>query len=534
MTELTSSMSLENCSSSKLPRGSLLKEQEIELALIFSATVEFLLQSKANIRGYEKRLRFVEQPVAPTPDPKTGDPEMIDRYYESVNVEQEVACLILSCMSPDQQRTLEKFNAYDMLKELKTMFEEQAKQELFEIVKAFHACKQEDGQSVSSYLLKMKSYLDTLECLGFAMLKELGVSLIFNSFNKDYDQFIQNYNMHSMGKMIVELHAMLKLHEKGIPKKAETPVVLTIREHRIQKDKKKLQGAKGKDKGKNRLVYGPKPKILPLPKRDNLEKNSIFHHYKEVGYWRKNSPSYHAELKKRKNAGEASTSGIFTIELYAFPNKSWVYDTGHIYNTFLTLQKASRIHGLLNTSGSDVGFELIQENDTQPSKSTSKRQDEVEPAKVEPHSVEVHICSSGRIFKHLIDMLDAMNTEMQSMKDNQVWCLVDVPLSGLTVRSKWLFKKKIDMDGNVHIFKARLVEKGYTQIYDIDYGETFPLVTNIRAIKILLAITPFYDYEIWKMDVKTAFLNGHLSEDVHMVQLEGFVDPNHPSKVCKL
>ncbi|GJZ79346.1 retrotransposon protein, putative, ty1-copia subclass [Tanacetum coccineum] len=57
---------------------------------------------------------------------------------------------------------------------------------------------------------------------------------------------------------------------------------------------------------------------------------------------------------------------------------------------------------------------------------------------------------------------------------------------------------------------------------------------EIRAIRILLAIAAFYDYEIWQMDVKTAFLNGHLSEDVYMVQPEGFVDPKHPNKVCKL
>ncbi|GKE98859.1 hypothetical protein Tco_0022210, partial [Tanacetum coccineum] len=89
---------------------------------------------------------------------------------------------------------------------------------------------EEEGQSVSSYLLKMKSYLDTLERLGYAMPNELGVNLILNSLNKDYDQFVQNYNMHNMGKTIAELHAMLKLHEKGISKKAVTPVVLAIRE----------------------------------------------------------------------------------------------------------------------------------------------------------------------------------------------------------------------------------------------------------------------------------------------------------------
>nr|GEY13543.1 retrovirus-related Pol polyprotein from transposon TNT 1-94 [Tanacetum cinerariifolium] len=86
------------------------------------------------------------------------------------------------------------------------------------------------------------------------------------------------------------------------------------------------------------------------------------------------------------------------------------------------------------------------------------------------------------------------------------------------------------MDGNVHTFKARLVEKGYTQTYNIDYGETFSPVVDIRAIRILLAIAAFYDYKIWQMDIKTTFLNGHLSENIYMVQPEGFVDPKHLGK----
>ncbi|GKB34795.1 hypothetical protein Tco_0879737, partial [Tanacetum coccineum] len=192
---------------------------------------------------YEKKMKFVEQPIGPAHDLETTDSDTIYKYYESINLEQEV--------------------------------------ELLETVKAFHACKQEDGQSVSSYLLKMKSYPDTLERLGYVMPKELGVSLILNSLNKDYDQFIQNYNMHSMGKTLAELHAMLKLHEKGIPKNAETLIMLAIHEGKIQKDKKKPQGAKGKARGKNMLTYAPKTKILPPPKRENPEKDSICHHYKE-------------------------------------------------------------------------------------------------------------------------------------------------------------------------------------------------------------------------------------------------------------
>ncbi|GJV27726.1 retrotransposon protein, putative, ty1-copia subclass [Tanacetum coccineum] len=93
--------------------------------------------------------------------------------------------------------------------------------------------------------------------------------------------------------------------------------------------------------------------------------------------------------------------------------------------------------------------------------------------------------------------IDAMNAEIQSIMDNMVWVLVDLPSSCKIVRSKWLFKKKTDMDGIVHTYKAYLVAKGYTQLYGVDYEETFSPVVDIRAIRIHISIAAFYDYEIW-------------------------------------
>nr|GFB65280.1 putative retrotransposon Ty1-copia subclass protein [Tanacetum cinerariifolium] len=130
--------------------------------------------------------------------------------------------------------------------------------------------------------------------------------------------------------------------------------------------------------------------------------------------------------------------------------------------------------------------------------------------------------------------LDAMNVEMQSMKDNDVWVLVELPPNARTIGSKWLFKKKTDMDGAIYIFKARLVAKGFTQTYGVDYEETFSPVVDIRTIRILIAIVAYYDYEIWQMDVKTAFFNGHLFEEVYMEQPNGFVNQKYPNHVCKL
>ena len=130
--------------------------------------------------------------------------------------------------------------------------------------------------------------------------------------------------------------------------------------------------------------------------------------------------------------------------------------------------------------------------------------------------------------------LEAMKYEMQSMYDNQVWTLIDPPNGLKTIGCKWVFRKNIDMDGNVHTLKARLVAKGFKKTHGVDYDETFSPMVMLKSIRILLAIAGYYDYEIWKMDVKTTFLNGKVLEDVYMTQLEGFVSPENVGKVCKL
>jgi hypothetical protein len=128
----------------------------------------------------------------------------------------------------------------------------------------------------------------------------------------------------------------------------------------------------------------------------------------------------------------------------------------------------------------------------------------------------------------------AMRSEIDSMGDNLVWNLVDPPDGVKAMECKWIYKKKKDMDANVHIYKARLVTKGFRQVQGVDYDETFSLVAMLKSIRIILAIAAYFDYEIWQMDVKIAFLNGNLDEDVYMIQPKGFVDPTNAEKVCKL
>nr|GEY29475.1 hypothetical protein [Tanacetum cinerariifolium] len=657
-------------------------------------------------------------------------------------------------------------------------------QELLQTTRDFHSCKQEEEKSVSSYVLKMKGYIDNLERLGHPVTLGLGVSLILIGLRKEYDGFVQNYNMHRMGKIVNELHAILKLHEQTLTlPKSNAPTLHAIRAGKVQKGNKHKKShsqmatrGQNNGKGKHKQDFAPKPKIPLPPKRENPAKDFICHECGEIRHWKRNCPQYLAELiKKKKNAASgAGGSGIFVIELNTILIRSWIYDAGcgtHIFNTtqglrasrklkpgalslyvgngqreaveaigvfYLCLpsgleivlknchyapsitrgvisvsrlcedgfvnrfvdntiqvsknnmvyfsavprddifeidlsnsltnesyiyavsnkrakvdldsallwhcrlghvskkcieklqhdellnssdlrafekyvscmsgkmarkpythqvERAKDLLGLIHTdvcgpfnimlrqgasyfvtftddfsrhgyvyllkhnhemfetfkvfqkevenqlgypkekmgysfyyppenkvlvarnaeflennlidqeaSGSLEDLEIIQEEDTHPSLDTSLNHEEDVLEIDEPQSDIVPIRRSTRT-RHTPDQsekwLNALNVEMHSMKDNEVWVLVELPPNEKTVGR-------------------------------IDYEETFSPVADIRAIRILIAIAAYYDYEIWQMDVKTTFLNGYLNKEVYMEQPEGFVNPKYPNHVCKL
>ena len=104
--------------------------------------------------------------------------------------------------------------------------------------------------------------------------------------------------------------------------------------------------------------------------------------------------------------------------------------------------------------------------------------------------------------------IDAMNDELKSMDQNKVWELVELPEGYKVVGCKWVFKTKRNSKGNIERHKTRLVGKGFTQKWGIDYKETFSPVSKKDSFRIIMALVAHFDLELHQMDVKTVFLNG--------------------------
>ncbi|GJZ20801.1 retrotransposon protein, putative, ty1-copia subclass [Tanacetum coccineum] len=481
----------------------------------------------------EKKLNTIELPIPPAHVAGATNHELED-WNKIYDVNNEVACLMLGSMSPKLQRQFENYAPYDMLQELKSMFEKQS--------------------GVESW----------------------NASVMTN----DFAGFIRNYNMHNIGNEIDKLHALLIEYENILPKKGENKLSYTpkpkhpapaAKEHPIKDAtchhnkepshwrkncpvylaelmKKKKQADSGISVSENDVLYF---NVIPCDgiyeidmlnlvtnvnsiynignkrAKHNLDSTYLWHyrlaHISKKRIEKVFKNKVENQLGKTIKALRSDRGGEYinqefkdylkacgivqqltppytpqhngypkeTMGYYiCFPpeNKIVVARYAKFFEKNLISQEASR---------RAVELEEIQEEDTSPSENTSEHL--VKAENLEPREDVAPVRSY--ILDHESDKwLDAINEEMQSMKDNQVWRLIDLPPNAKTVGIKWLFKKKTDMDVNVHTYKA-----------------------NIRAIRILIAIVAYYDYEIWKMDVKSAFLNGYFNEDIYMVQLEGSI-----------
>jgi hypothetical protein len=144
---------------------------------------------------------------------------------------------------------------------------------------------------------------------------------------------------------------------------------------------------------------------------------------------------------------------------------------------------------------------------------------------IEPYMVEDALRDS--------DWVLAMQEELNNFTRNEVWHLVPRPNQNV-VGTKWVFRNKRDEHGVVTRNKARLVAKGYSQVEGLDFGETYAPVARLKSIRILLAYATHHGFKLYQMDVKSAFLNGPIKEEVYVEQPPSFEDSEYPNHVYKL
>nr|GEW51594.1 hypothetical protein [Tanacetum cinerariifolium] len=359
----------------------------------------------------EQKLHHLEEALPEAPS-ATATVVVRNAYTRRVAEQQEVACLMLVSMTLEIQKNLEDRPAFEILQELKTMFEQQAKQELFETVKAFHACKVEEEQS--QYIWHISDGIFEIDMHNH-ISNERSIYTCSNKKTK-----------HNLDSTFLWHCRLGHINKKRIEKLQQDGLLKSIKDESFDVCVSRISGKMAR-----------KPFTHASERADDLL--GIIH---------------------------SDVCGPFRTTSREAPKQYGFY---------------------IDAEEHELG-------------------DHEEPPNYQAASSDLESKK----------WLEAMNAEMQSMKDNQVWNLVDLHPNCKTVGSKWLFKKKTGRDGNIHTYKARLVAKGFTQTYAVDYVETFLPVADIKAIRILIAIAAYYDYAIWQMDAKTAFLNGRLNEDVYL------------------
>ncbi|CAN1187372.1 Retrovirus-related Pol polyprotein from transposon TNT 1-94 [Linum perenne] len=184
----------------------------------------------------------------------------------------------------------------------------------------------------------------------------------------------------------------------------------------------------------------------------------------------------------------------------------------------------------------------LEESETQeaedlPELRRSRRQRRANPKYANAALIEEAIINEPNTFEEASlkkEWLKAMKEEIDALDHNETWDLVPKPEGVKPISCKWVYKVKTSPDGSIERYKARLVARGFSQQYGIDYDETFSPVAKITTVRVLLALSASKGWKLWQMDVKNAFLHGELDRQIYMEQPQGFKSKHHPGYVCKL
>nr|GEV97880.1 RNA-directed DNA polymerase, eukaryota [Tanacetum cinerariifolium] len=522
---------------------------------------------------YENKEYYLDVQIPTIDDDSTQEAiEAHQKHYDDAN---KVSYILESFISPELQKTFENTWVYEMNQQLKEMFQEKASKEHLHAVKSIMACKSKPEAFIYAFVLEMKWYFERLESMNMVFDAELSINVILSGLPADYNQFGLSYQKNRKETSIIDIHSLLQTAEKGI-KKDDVPSTSTapvksdhgskrMAEFKIAptsdskealyfycntkgpwklscpkylkhlKDGKVKKSSHSGLKESRRLKHGelnlvmgnrnitPVTRIgkyeLMLKSRVRIDLNNCCYSSKMT----RNIISFHALFKDGYKFSFDNENG----DILVYSNGCFMFKASPCKGIYEIVECISHNGNVLKQGKEPTGQKDTVNTATQPVVVTHVKPDDISlpirktsgrvsqpPQFYNGFPIEEDKISDGTLnelddpanYKEAMAILEAANLKM--------------------VRCKWIFKNKTYMDGKVHTYKDRMVAKGYTQTHMIHYEETLLIVTKIKSVRILLAIDAFYDYEIWKIDVKTAFLNGKLKEDVFMAQPECFKNAN--------
>ncbi|KAK8636263.1 hypothetical protein V6N13_004967 [Hibiscus sabdariffa] len=199
----------------------------------------------------ERKEYVIEEPVPDEPAanaPRTDK----DKFKKHMDDMVDVGCLMLATMDSELQKQHENMVAYEMIQNLKEIYEGQARQERYETSKALFQCKMTEGTPVGAHVIKMMGYVQTLEKLGFPLKNELATDLILQSLPGSFKPFVLNFNMNEINKTLPQLLGMLRTAESDM-KKDGSKSILLVREAKGKGKKVAKSKGSGKTKAKGKF-----------------------------------------------------------------------------------------------------------------------------------------------------------------------------------------------------------------------------------------------------------------------------------------
>ncbi|XP_057975374.1 uncharacterized protein LOC131162792 [Malania oleifera] len=404
--------------------------------------------------------------------------------------------------------------------------------------------KFDDSRTMHEHVVEIKNIVAKLKTLGMDVNKNFLVQFILNSLPTEYGPFQMNYNPMKDKWNVHELHSMLVQEETRLNNEGIYSIDY-VNNQGAKKKVKKYGKGKGSLKDNESTSHIQKKGFLTIRNINPNEKfifmgNKIKVSIEAVGTYllildtgRKPSLrhlhiwSCKAEVKVYNPQEKKLDARTINGNFIGYPEKlkGYIfYYPSHI--TRIVETGNARFIENDETSGSMVPLNVEIKEITTPTIQNSDFDLGIEDDLVS-FSQAISCDNSDK-------WMDAMKEELKSTEQNEVWDLAELPEDCKRFGCKWVFKTKRDSRGNLEHYKARLVAKGFTQKNCIDYKETFSPVSKKDSFRIIMALVAHYVLELHQMDVKTAFLNGKLDEDVYMDQPLGFTVEGKENLVCKL